>query len=186
MCKEEIVLGFPFICIYRQKKRERRPMASNWTVEQQQALDKALQMYPDTLDRRERWRYSFLLSSFYLASDQSQKWSPERAWGTVSQELSTWVRNSQKVLQKTRNVFHFLWGLGPRLRRHFEYESFLFFSMSLGCDFLYYVEEESVEVTNEESGDDSKKTPTEIIEPYLSSMDESVKEYSESTSSCQK
>ena len=78
MCKEEIVLGFPFICIYRQK-RERRPMASNWTVEQQQALDKALQMYPDTLDRRERWRYSFLLSSFYLASDQSQKWSPERA-----------------------------------------------------------------------------------------------------------
>lgn len=54
-------------------------MASNWTVEQQQALDKALQMYPDNLDRRERWRYSFLLSSFYLASDQSQKWSPERA-----------------------------------------------------------------------------------------------------------
>lgn len=43
-----------------------------------------------------------------------------------------------------------------------------------------------MEVTNEESGDDSKKTPTEIIEPYLSSMDESVKEYSESTSSCQK
>ena len=32
-------------------------------------------------------------------------------------------------------------------------------------------------MTNEESGDDSKKTPTEIIEPYLSSMDESVKEY---------
>ena len=54
-------------------------MASNWTVEQQQALDKALQMYPDTLDRRERWRYSFLLSSFYFASEQSQKWSPERA-----------------------------------------------------------------------------------------------------------
>lgn len=186
MCKEEIVLGFPFICIYRQKKRERRPMASNWTVEQQQALDKALQMYPDTLDRRERWRYSFLLSSFYLASDQSQKWSPERAWGTVSQELSTWVRNSQKVLQKTRNVFSLSLGPWTTPKETLWIRVISFFSMSLGCDFLYYVEEESVEVTNEESGDDSKKTPTEIIEPYLSSMDESVKEYSESTSSCQK
>lgn len=186
MCKEEIVLGFPFICIYRQKKRE-----APYGIE----LDSRAAASPRQGAANVSWHSwstwtveVFFLVVFLLSRLRSiSKMVPGKSMrDCIARAKYLSEKFSESAAENTKRISLSLgpWTT-PKETLWIRVISF-FFSMSLGCDFLYYVEEESVEVTNEESGDDSKKTPTEIIEPYLSSMDESVKEYSESTSSCQK